>query len=199
MGERGARAERERECEREIESHDARNLSRRGRELDNVGFCPFAMASDASADVGLVLLNARKECTLAQPVDSLETFLEFTELDAVGSGAAIALVCLEDISLSVFGDSVEFILGSDLVQRVPDAVENVADGDALGVLDDDAPVMVARDELNATLEGLRGGDVEVLSEWECGAVLGGDVSLGWLDTDVEDDVEATLTAEEELV
>lgn len=157
------------------------------------------MASDTPADVGLVLLNARKECSLAQPVDSLETFLKVAELEAVGSGAAIALIGLEDFGLSIFRNSVELFLGSDLVHRVPDAVENVADGDAIGVLDDDAPASVAGDELDAALEGLSGRDGEVFGEWECGAFCSWDVSLGGLDADVEDDVEAALAAEEELV
>lgn len=159
MGERGARA-REDANARE-KSQDARDLSRRGREFDDVGLCPLAVASDAPADVGLVLLDARKECSLAQPVDSLETFLKVAELDAVGSGAAVALIGLEDFSLSIFRNSVEFFLGSDLVHGVPNAVENVADGDAVGVLDDDAPASVAGDELDAALEGLSGRHGEV--------------------------------------
>lgn len=161
--------ERECQCERE-KPRDARDLSRRGREFDHESLCALAVASDPPANVGLVLLNARKECTLAQPVDSLETFLKVAELGAVGSGAAIALIGLEDVGLSVFSDRVELFFRSDLVHRVPDAVENVADGDTFGVLDDDAPASVAGDELNAALEGLSGRDVEVFSEWECGAV-----------------------------
>ena len=150
----------------EDECEDAVAISSGGRELEDESLGTRVGVLDSRGDeelVPLVLSDASKQRLPAQPIDSLQTVFPL----AVAEGT-VPLIGTENGGLIALGDLVEFGFGGGTVEGFLDAGEDVADGDAVWVLDGDDPWEEGREELDAT-EGGFGGD---------GGELGGDGSRG---------------------